>query len=198
MRNVIIWHWLIKNLMGTRRRNDVDATSLRRIDVVSTSCACWEFGPPTLAPPKILNLAPPPNILNLPTPMICKVYPYTFSVWRLNTSSSLDLWGCWCSGPYPFSSVQQTSRLFLLPSGLLSYFLCMVLESGRADINRPASRTATTGRRHVLIIMVMFISIISLLMWGRGWGRRGCTGTDNVCSCVRPSVCPYHWMEIKF
>ena len=30
MRNVIIWHWLIKNLMGTRRRNDVDATSLRR------------------------------------------------------------------------------------------------------------------------------------------------------------------------
>ena len=35
--------------MGTRRRNDVDATSLRRIDVVTTSCACWEFGPP-LAP----------------------------------------------------------------------------------------------------------------------------------------------------
>ena len=49
--------------MGTRRRNDVDATSLRRIDVVTTSCACWEFGPP-----KILNLGPP-NILNLPTPM---------------------------------------------------------------------------------------------------------------------------------
>ena len=35
--------------MGTRRRNDVYATSLRRIDVVTTSCACWEFGPP-LAP----------------------------------------------------------------------------------------------------------------------------------------------------
>ena len=51
--------------MGTRRRNDVDATSLRRIDVVTTSCACWEFGPP---PPKILNLGTP-NILNLPTPM---------------------------------------------------------------------------------------------------------------------------------
>ena len=67
MRNVIIWHWLIKNLMGTRRRNDGDATLLRRIDVV-TSCACWEFGPP-LGPPKILNLGPP-NILNLPTPMV--------------------------------------------------------------------------------------------------------------------------------
>ena len=53
--------------MGTRRRNDVDATSLRYIDVVTTSCACWEFGPPW--PPKILNLGPP-NILNLPTPMI--------------------------------------------------------------------------------------------------------------------------------
>ena len=35
--------------MGTRRQNDVDATSLRRIDVVTTSCACWEFAPP-LAP----------------------------------------------------------------------------------------------------------------------------------------------------
>ena len=46
MRNVIIWHWFIKNLVGTRRRNDVDATSLRRIDVVTTSCACWEYGPP--------------------------------------------------------------------------------------------------------------------------------------------------------
>ena len=71
MRNVIIWHWLIKNLMGTRRRNDVDATSLRRIDVVTTSCACWEFGTPW--PPQNSEPCPPPppppNILNLPTPM---------------------------------------------------------------------------------------------------------------------------------
>ena len=63
MRNVIIWHWLIINLMGTRRRNDVDATSLRRIDVVTTSCACWEFGPPLPPPPpaqkKFKTLAPP-------------------------------------------------------------------------------------------------------------------------------------------
>ena len=60
MRNVIIWHWFIKILVGTWRRNDVDATSLRRIDVSTMSCACWEFGPPL----------GPPNILNLPTPMI--------------------------------------------------------------------------------------------------------------------------------
>ena len=46
MRNVIIWHWFIKNLVGTQRRNGVNATSLRRIDVVTTSCACWELGPP--------------------------------------------------------------------------------------------------------------------------------------------------------
>ena len=56
--------------MGIRHRNDVDATSVRRIDVVTTSCAYWEFAPPPLGLPKILNLAPPPpNILNLPTPM---------------------------------------------------------------------------------------------------------------------------------
>ena len=59
MRIVIIWHWFIKNLVGTWRRNDVDATSFRRIDVITTSCACCEFGPPPW----------PPNILNLPTPM---------------------------------------------------------------------------------------------------------------------------------
>ena len=53
MRNVIIWHWFIKNLVGTWRRNDVDATSLRGIDVSTTSCACWEFGPPN-----ILSLGP--------------------------------------------------------------------------------------------------------------------------------------------
>ena len=46
MRNIIIWHWFIKNLVGTWRRNDVDATSLRRIDVITTSCAYWEFAPP--------------------------------------------------------------------------------------------------------------------------------------------------------
>ena len=46
MRNVINWHWFIKNLVGTWRRNDVDETLLRRIDVSTTSCACWEFGPP--------------------------------------------------------------------------------------------------------------------------------------------------------
>ena len=55
MRNVIIWHWFIKNLLGTWHRNDVDATSLRRIDVITMSCACLEFGPL--------------NILKLPTPM---------------------------------------------------------------------------------------------------------------------------------
>ena len=60
MRNVIIWHWFVKNLVGTWRRNDVDATSLRRIDVITTSCACWELA--SLAPPpNILNLAPPPQ-----------------------------------------------------------------------------------------------------------------------------------------
>ena len=39
MRNVIIWHWFIKSLVGA-------STSLRRIDVVTTSCASWEFAPP--------------------------------------------------------------------------------------------------------------------------------------------------------
>ena len=74
MRNVIVWHWFIKNLVGTWRRYDVDATSLRRIDVVTTSCACWEFAPPIAPPPppNILNLSPP-NILNLPTPITGEV-----------------------------------------------------------------------------------------------------------------------------
>ena len=58
MRNVIIWHWFIKNLVGTWRRNNVDATSLRRIDVGTTSCACWEFGPPW--PPPYYKPFPPP------------------------------------------------------------------------------------------------------------------------------------------
>ena len=57
MRNVIIWHWFIKNLVGTSRRNDVDATSLRRIDVITTSCACWEFGPPS--PPQAPQYSKP-------------------------------------------------------------------------------------------------------------------------------------------
>ena len=67
MKNVIIWHWFIKNLVGTWRRNDVDATSLRRIDVSTTECACWEFGPPLA--PQYSKPCPPLNILNLPTPM---------------------------------------------------------------------------------------------------------------------------------
>ena len=47
MRNVIIWHCFKKNkIMGTWRQNDVDATSLRRIDVATTSCACWGIWPP--------------------------------------------------------------------------------------------------------------------------------------------------------
>ena len=68
MRNVIIWHWFIKNLVGTWRPNDVDATSLRRIEVITTSCACWEFAPPPLAP-QYSKPNGPPNILNLPTHM---------------------------------------------------------------------------------------------------------------------------------
>ena len=71
--------------MGTRRRNDVDATSLRRIDVVTTSCACWEFGPP-LAPQ---NSKPwPPNILNLPTPMLlntCKLFAFLVTIYFILT-----------------------------------------------------------------------------------------------------------------
>ena len=64
MRNVIIWHWFIKNLMGTWRRNDVASTSFRRIDVVTTSFACWEFDPPW--PPPQYSKPWPPNILNAP------------------------------------------------------------------------------------------------------------------------------------
>ena len=59
MRNIIIWHWFIKNLVGTWRRNDVDATSLRRIDVITTSCAYWEFGPPLPPPPQYSKPWPP-------------------------------------------------------------------------------------------------------------------------------------------
>ena len=66
MRNVIIWHWFFKNLVGTWRRNDIDVTSLRRIYVVTTSCACWEFGPPLA--PQSFKRCPPPNILNLAPP----------------------------------------------------------------------------------------------------------------------------------
>ena len=55
MKNAIIWAWFIKNLVGTWRRNDIDATLLHRIDVVTTSCACREFAPPPLPPP------PPPQ-----------------------------------------------------------------------------------------------------------------------------------------
>ena len=79
MKNAVIWAWFIKNLVGTWRRCDV----VRHIDVVTTSCACWEFGPPW--PPNILNVAPPPpNILNLPTPMLQYVtkiiFPYLSTV----------------------------------------------------------------------------------------------------------------------
>ena len=49
---------LLKNLLGTHhvemtlmRRRYV--ASLRRIDVVTTACACWEFGPPLPPPPPI-------------------------------------------------------------------------------------------------------------------------------------------------
>ena len=77
--------------------HDVDATSLRRIDVITTSCAYWEFGPPWL--PNILNLAPP-NILNLPTPMcmyesnVCYVFMYVLTYVRtyVRTYGWMDGW----------------------------------------------------------------------------------------------------------
>ena len=59
MRNIIVWHWFIKNLVGTWRRNDVSATSLRRIDVITMSCAYWEFGPPLA--PQYSKPWPPPS-----------------------------------------------------------------------------------------------------------------------------------------
>ena len=62
MRNVIVWHYLLKALWA----HDVEMT-LRRIDIITTSCACWEFAPP-LAPPQY-SKSWPPNIRNLPTPM---------------------------------------------------------------------------------------------------------------------------------
>ena len=68
MRTVIIWHWFIKNLVGSWRRNDVDATSLRRIDALRRHVPARNFAPPPPPPPQYLNLGPP-NILNLPTPM---------------------------------------------------------------------------------------------------------------------------------
>ena len=75
MRNVIIWHCFIKNLMGTRRRYDV--------------MCLLGISPPPFAPPpptKNLNFGPP-NILNLPTPMVLDVYFF-----QVNTTySSLNV-----------------------------------------------------------------------------------------------------------
>ena len=65
MRTVIIWHWFIKNLVGSWRRNDVDATSLRRIDALRRHVPARNFAPPPIFKP----CPPPPNILNFPTPM---------------------------------------------------------------------------------------------------------------------------------
>ena len=65
MRNVIISRRFIKNLVATWR--------IVAIDVVTTSCAWWEFAPPPLCPP---NKPWPPNILNLPTPV--KKYVQTY------------------------------------------------------------------------------------------------------------------------
>ena len=85
MKNVIIWHWFIKNLVGTWRRN----TSMRRLlhrrqyDVM---CLLGISAPP---PPQYSKPSPPPpNILNLPTPMkaaqagldVCS--PTVLSAWK--------------------------------------------------------------------------------------------------------------------
>ena len=63
---------LFKNLVGTRRRNDVDVTALhrRQYDVMCLLVILPPLPPPP-PPPNILNLAPPPtNVQNLPTPII--------------------------------------------------------------------------------------------------------------------------------
>ena len=75
MRNVIIWHWFIQNLVGPWRRNDVDATSLCRIDIVTTSCACWEFGPslPPPPPPVLRSSNRQTSIFLLPIKFLCSV-----------------------------------------------------------------------------------------------------------------------------
>ena len=107
MRNVIIWHWFIKNLVGTRRRNDVDATSLRRIDVVTTSCAYWEFGPPWPPPP-------PPN---------SKPWPPQYSKPSYAYATNLDLSGarayCACNscgwGLFGHFFSRLSSLFFFLP-----------------------------------------------------------------------------------
>ena len=77
MRNIIIWHWFIKNLVDTWRRNDVDATSLRRIDVITTSCAYWEFGPPPW-PPQYSKPWPPQY--SKPSYAYANLYMYWWAV----------------------------------------------------------------------------------------------------------------------
>ena len=110
MRNVIIWHWFHKSLLGTWRRNDVDATSLRHIDVLTTSCACWKFAPS----PSILNICSPPprNILNLPTPMLVPNTSKLFS-----PEHTQILISCW------FNVMTLSQRWFNVDSPLCIWFV---------------------------------------------------------------------------
>ena len=87
MRNVIIWHWF-KNLVGTWRRNGVDATSLRRIDVVTTSCTCWELGPPWPLR-QYSKPCPPLNILNLGPQYSKHSYAYVVTVFKKDWPTTL-------------------------------------------------------------------------------------------------------------
>ena len=84
MRNVIIWHWFIKDLVGTHTtskwcRCDVVTSHRRHYDVM---CLLGILPPlPPSPPPNILNLAPPPpNILSLPTPMILTLTPKPYNL----------------------------------------------------------------------------------------------------------------------
>ena len=61
MRNVIIWHWFIKNLLGTSRRGDVVTSYRRQYDVM-----CWDFGPPC-PPHQYSKPCPPPPQYSKPS-----------------------------------------------------------------------------------------------------------------------------------
>ena len=74
------------DLLKTLWVHDVEMT-LRRIDIITTSCACWEFGPPCPPPPKILNLDPPPP----PLPQYSKPsYAYATVSWAQQTKGEAN------------------------------------------------------------------------------------------------------------
>ena len=188
---------VIRQKLSTKCRSRRSVVRRSVAHRVTTSCACWEFGPPLA----------PPNILNLPTPMYIRcihihtlVLPTCHSVFGRSRAVNMALTSDLGSAPVDLCGKRQEYFSKNVSKTTCTGYPC--LKGKHIKIKSVPPRFNSPSNNDILFMMLFFFSpffFLFFFFFAGGWGGGGYSSSQETNNTT-PGKCTnelHSQMEIK-